>query len=124
MSKRTTTRFLVAASAAALLAAAWAFAASPAASAPAAATKRAVPIVMAEPGCHWFSVAGKLKTRLTVHGKTTFRNLDEAALIFKGKNFTKRLAVGKSLTISKRGVYHITMVHQAPDDNHLRLVVK
>ncbi len=85
---------------------------------------RVVPIVMRDPGCHWFQAGGKYKLRLAVNGKTTFRNLDEAALIFKGKNFVRQVPVGKSLTIAKRGVYHITMVDQAPDDNHLVLIVK
>ena len=85
---------------------------------------RVVPIVMADPGCHWFKVNGKNKLRLTVNGPTAFRNLDEAALIFKGKNFTRHLAVGKTLAVTKAGVYHITMVGQHKDDNNLLLVVK
>jgi hypothetical protein len=32
--------------------------------------------------------------------------------------------VGAKLTLRAKGIYHITMVHQAPDDNHLRLTVK
>lgn len=87
------------------------------------ATPRVVPIVMGDPGCHWFSVAGKNRAALSVKGATAFRNLDEAALIFTGAHFKQRLAVGKTLTITKPGVYHITMVNQAPDDNHLKLVV-
>jgi hypothetical protein len=82
-----------------------------------------VPIVMKDPGCHWFSVNGKFLTKLTVTGKTSFRNLDEATLVFKGTNLNTKLAVGKTLTLT-RGVYHITMVGQAPDDNHLLLVIK
>jgi len=35
---------------------------------------------------------------------------------------TKLDGVGKELVLA-RGVYHITMVGQAPDDNHLKLVV-
>jgi hypothetical protein len=85
---------------------------------------RVVPIVMADPGCHWFRVGGKNLIRLTVTGKTAFVNQDEAALIFEGKNFARRLPVGKRLVIAKAGVYHITMVDQAPDDNHLVLLVK
>jgi hypothetical protein len=88
------------------------------------AAPKVVPIVMADPGCHWFSVNGKNTTKLVVKGARTFRNLDEAALIFVGKKFHKQLAVGKSLRIAKPGVYHITMVDQAPDDNHLLLIVK
>lgn len=82
-----------------------------------------VPIVMKDPGCHWFSVHGKYLSKLTVTGKTAFRNLDEAALVFKGSKFTKKLAVGKTLALTA-GTYHITMVGQAPDDNHLLLVIK
>jgi hypothetical protein len=125
MSKRTTIQFLTAAAVAALIAAAWAFAAvSPAASAPASASKvRVVTIKMKDPGCHWFRVAGKDLARLTVHGKTSFRNLDEAALTFKGDGFFKRVPVGKTLTISQPGVYRIKMVHQHPDDNVLKLTL-
>jgi hypothetical protein len=83
-----------------------------------------VPIVMGDPGCHWFKVGGKNLARLAVNHATAFRNLDEAALIFKGKNFVRRLPIGKTLAVTKAGVYHITMVGQAPDDNHLLLVVK
>ena len=85
---------------------------------------RVVPIVMGDPGCHWFKVAGKNSARLTVNGPTAFRNLDEAALIFKGQYFVRRVAVGRTLAVVKPGVYHITMVGQHSDDNHLLLVVK
>jgi hypothetical protein len=69
-------------------------------------------------------VAGKNKARLVVSGTTAFKNLDEDALVFTGKNFHQRVAVGKSLAIAKAGVYHIKMVGQHPDDNNLVLVVK
>ena len=82
-----------------------------------------VPIVMGDPGCHWFKVGGKNVARLTVKGPTAFRNLDEAAVLFKAKNFLHRVAVGKTFAVTKAGVYHITMVGQAADDNHLKLVV-
>lgn len=125
MSKRVSISLLAGAAAAAVLAfASGVAAASTPASASSASTAGVVPIVMGDPGCHWFAVAGKHKASLTVAGKTTFRNLDEKALIFKGQNFLQRLAVGKSLAVVKPGVYHITMVGQAPDDNHLVLVVK
>ncbi|MGZ4398681.1 MAG: hypothetical protein ACXVZ1_09725 [Gaiellaceae bacterium] len=90
----------------------------------AAAKQRVVSIVMADPGCHWFSVAGKNTARLVVNGTTAFKNLDEAGLVFKGKSYLRHVAVGKSLAIAKPGVYHITMVGQHPDDNNLVLVVK
>jgi hypothetical protein len=100
--------------------------AGPAAAKPALhATKaKTVKIVMHDPGCHWFADGGKYYTGLSVSGKTTFRNVDEAALIFKGAAASTKLPVGRSLTIAKPGIYHITMVGQAPDDNHLLLVVK
>ena len=120
MSKRVTISFLITAVAAAALA----LTSGAASAAPAAAKLKVVPIVMKDPGCHWFSVGGKNLAKLTVNGKTAFRNLDEAALIFSGKAFHKLLPVGKTLTIANKGVYHITMVKQAPDDNHLLLVVK
>ena len=120
MSKRVTISFLIIAVAAAALA----LTSGAASAAPAAAKLKVVPIVMKDPGCHWFSVGGKNLAKLTVNGKTAFRNLDEAALIFKGKGLNKHVAVGKSIAIAKPGTYHITMVGQKPDDNHLLLVVK
>jgi hypothetical protein len=88
-----------------------------------AAKLQTVSIVMADPGCHWFSVAGKHQARLVITSKTAFLNQDEAALVFTGKNFQQRVAVGKSLAIGKPGVYHVKMVGQHPDDNNLVLVV-
>ena len=126
MNTRLTIKLFAAAVLAAALAVAWAVAAaSPAASAPAAAKQtRVFTIVMKDPGCHWFRVAGKNKIRLTVHGKTGFRNLDEAAVVFKGKGYLRRVAVGKTLFVGKAGVYRIKMVGQHPDDNVLVLTVK
>ncbi len=125
MSKRLTIKLLVTAAAAVVLAVTWGLA-SGSSSASASATKlRVVPIVMKDPGCHWFHVAGKDKIRLVVHGKTAFRNLDEAALTFKGKGgYLRHVPVGKTLTVAKTGTYRIKMVHQHPDDNTLVLVVK
>ncbi|MGZ4352942.1 MAG: hypothetical protein ACXVZ4_05310 [Gaiellaceae bacterium] len=120
MSKRVTISFLITAVAAAALA----LTSGAASAAPGAAKLKVVPIVMKDPGCHWFSVGGKNLAKLTVNGKTSFRNLDEAALIFKGKGFSQHLAIGKTLAIATPGTYHITMAGQASDDNHLLLVVK
>lgn len=89
-----------------------------------AAKAQVVPIAMRDPGCHWFAVGGKYQTKLVVNGKTAFRNLDEAALVFKGKGFARRVAVGKTLAVAKPGLYHITMVGQHRGDNVLTLVVK
>ena len=83
-----------------------------------------VPIVMADPGCHWFKVGGKNLARLTVNRATAFRNLDEASIVVKGQNFVRRVAVGKTFVVAKAGVYRITMVGQHSDDNHLLLVFK
>ena len=83
-----------------------------------------VTIAMHDPGCHWFTEGGKFYRAISVKSGTTFANVDEAALIFAGKGFSKHLAVGKTLQISKPGTYHVTMVNQAPDDNHLLLIVK
>lgn len=83
-----------------------------------------VTIAMHDPGCHWFAVGAKFKKSITVRGIALVRNVDEAALIFKGPGgFHKTLPVGKTLRIAKAGAYHITMVKQAPDDNHLLLTV-
>ena len=51
-------------------------------------------------------------------------NLDEATLIVKGPGGTKHDKVGMTLKLTKKGVYKITMVKQAPDDNHLKLTIK
>ncbi len=119
MSKRVTISFLIAAVAVVALALS-----SGASAAPGATKLKVVPIVMKDPGCHWFSVGGKNLAKLTVNGATAFRNLDEAAVVFKGKNFNRRVAIGKTLAITAPGAYHITMVGQHPDDNNLLLVVK
>jgi hypothetical protein len=83
-----------------------------------------VPIVMRDPGCHWFKVGAKYSTRYVAHGAVTVQNFDEAALKFVGPRGTRLDAVGKTLTLKAKGTYHITMVGQAKDDNHLTLVVK
>ena len=86
-------------------------------------------VAMRDPGCHWFYVGGGPSHRKYVKGVTrtgpvTLLNLDEAALIIKGPSGTKHDAVGAKLTLKKKGIYKITMVKQAPDDNHLKLTVK
>ena len=83
---------------------------------------KTVTVVMHDPGCHWFAVGKSLKTSLSVKGAVTLRNLDEAALKVVGPSGTKLDRVGKPLRLG-HGVYRITMVGQAPDDNHLTLVV-
>ena len=112
-----------------LLAIATAFAAlavtaSAATAGPATKKQPVVTVAMKDPGCHWFDVNGKYSKTLSVTGATEFRNLDEAALIFRGPHFFQKLAVGKTIAVTAPGVYHITMVGQAPDDNHLKLFVR
>ena len=87
------------------------------------ATGTKVTVVMKDPGCHWFSVAGKLKTNLAVAGPARLFNIDEAALRIVGHGTVKHVAVGKTITLS-RGTYAITMVGQHWDDKHLKLIVR
>ena len=98
-----------------------------AAAAPAKSTR--VIVAMHDPGCHWFYAGGGPNHRayvktLTRTGPVTLVNLDEAALIIKGPGGTKREKVGGRLLLRGKGVYTITMVKQAPDDNHLKLTIK
>ncbi len=85
-------------------------------------TVKTVTVVMRDPGCHWFAVGASYKTSLTVRGPVSLRNLDMAALKIAGRTGTRLDRVGKRISLL-RGTYRITMVGQAPDDNHLRLVV-
>ena len=82
-----------------------------------------VTIVMHDPGCHWFSVGGKLKTKLVVAGPARLLNVDEAALKVVGAGAVRRVGVGRTLTLGT-GSYAITMIGQPADDNHLKLVVR
>jgi hypothetical protein len=97
--------------------------------APAAAAPPTLIVAMHDPGCHWFYVGGGPNSRkyvktVTRTGPVTLVNLDEAALIIKGPGGTKTERVGAKLTLNAKGVYGITMVKQAPDDNHLKLTIK
>jgi hypothetical protein len=87
------------------------------------ATPTKVTVVMHDPGCHWFSVNGAFKTKLAVNGPAKLLNVDEAALKVVGAGTARRVAIGKTVLLGK-GTYAITMVGQAPDDNHLKLVVR
>jgi hypothetical protein len=82
-----------------------------------------VTVVMHDPGCHWFSVNGAFKTKLTVKGPAQLTNFDEATLKVTGVSGMRLADVGKKIVL-KTGAYRITMIGQAPDDNTLRLVVK
>ena len=92
--------------------------------APAAAAKAPLVVAMKDPGCHWFSTGHKYVKTVVRTGPVTLVNHDEAALIVKGSGVTKKDAVGAKLTLKTKGVYTITMVKQAPDDNHLKLTIK
>jgi hypothetical protein len=84
---------------------------------------KTVMVVMHDPGCHWFQVGTAFKTSLSVKGPIGLMNMDEATLRIAGPAGTKLDRVGKTLPLAA-GTYRITMVGQAPDDNHLKLVVK
>jgi hypothetical protein len=86
-------------------------------------------VAMRDPGCHWFYLGGgpnarKYTKTVVRHGAVNLVNLDEAALIIKGPGGTKHDKVGATLALKAKGVYKITMVKQAPDDNHLKLTIK
>jgi hypothetical protein len=92
--------------------------------APAAAGPGTLVVSMHDPGCHWFHVNGKYVTSVTRHGAVKLVNQDEAAVVIKGPAGKRIEKVGSSLTLKAKGLYKITMVKQAPDDNHLRLTIK
>jgi hypothetical protein len=84
---------------------------------------KTVTVAMRDPGCHWFKVGTSYRTKLTVHGPVSLLNYDEAALKVAGPSGTKIDKLGQKLLLT-RGTYRITMVGQAPDDNHLKLFVR
>jgi hypothetical protein len=104
--------------------------AATAAARPATAAKATKLIVaMRDPGCHWFYTGGgpshrKYTKTIMRQGPVKLVNLDEATLIIKGPGGTRHDKVGAALTLKAKGVYKITMVKQAPDDNHLKLTIK
>jgi hypothetical protein len=89
----------------------------------ASASPTTVTVAMKDPGCHWFLVSGKYLLKYTVAGPVSLKNFDEATLKIVGAKRTSFDKVGKSILL-KPGVYHITMVGQAADDNHLLLTVR
>jgi hypothetical protein len=103
--------------------------AATAAARPASAAKASTLIVaMRDPGCHWFYLSGgpnhrKYTKTVARKGPVKLLNLDEAALIIKGPGGTRHDKVGAKLTLKAKGIYRITMVKQAPDDNHLKLTI-
>ena len=86
-------------------------------------------VAMHDPGCHWFYTGGgpghrKYTKTVARQGPVKLVNLDEATLIVKGPGGTRHDKVGATLTLKAKGIYKITMVKQAPDDNHLKLTIK
>jgi hypothetical protein len=82
-----------------------------------------VRIVMRDPGCHWFQAGNGFKRTMNVKGPVKLMNFDEAALKVVGPSGTRIEKIGAPLRLSP-GIYRITMVGQASDDNHLRLTVR
>jgi len=85
-------------------------------------------VAMRDPGCHWFYTGGgpnhrKYTKTVIRHGAVKLVNLDEATLVIKGPGGTRHDKVGAALTLKAKGTYKITMVKQAPDDNHLKLTI-
>jgi hypothetical protein len=91
---------------------------------PAAAGNSQLVVAMHDPGCHWFQVGSKYTKSVVRHGPVTLLNRDEAALTIKGPGGTRHEPLGGKLRLHAKGTYRITMVHQAPDDNHLILKIK
>ena len=89
----------------------------------AARSQKLVLVAMHDPGCHSFLVGGKYLKKLSVSAPVSLLNNDEASLKVAGPAGLKLDRVGQKLALA-HGTYHITMVGQALDDNHLTLVVK
>jgi hypothetical protein len=82
-----------------------------------------VSVVMHDPGCHWFQTPSGVTRTLHVNGNLVkLVNRDEAALRIVGTSATTVENVGGNVRLPS-GTYQITMVGQAADDNHLKLVV-
>ena len=86
-------------------------------------------VAMRDPVFHLFYTGGgpshrKYTKTVARQGPVKLLNLDEATLIVKGPGGTKHDKVGATLTLKAKGLYKITMVKQAPDDNHLKLTIK
>ena len=87
------------------------------------ASVQTVRVVMHDPGCHSFQTSSGVERTLQVKGNLVkLVNLDEAALRIVGASETTVEKVGGNVRLGS-GTYRITMVGQAPDDNHLKLVV-
>ncbi len=87
------------------------------------AATRTLTVVMHDPGCHWFSIHGKLTTQASVAGPIRLKDLDENTLKVASRTEMRYVRVGKSIRLS-RGDYVVMMVGQAADDNYLTLTVR
>jgi len=86
-------------------------------------TPQTLKIVMHDPGCHWFSIHGKLSATATVTAsRVRLVDLDEAALKVASRHGMRHIPVGKSIVVG-RGTYVVMMVNQGTDDNYLKLTV-
>lgn len=86
-------------------------------------TPKTLKVVMHDPGCHWFLVHNKFTKTASVTGPVSLQNLDENTLRIASHSKVRLVHVGRSIVLGS-GNYAITMVKQAPDDNHLKLTVR
>ncbi len=86
-------------------------------------TPKTLKVVMHDPGCHWFLVHGKDRKTASVTGPIRLQNFDEDTIKVASHMKTRLVHVGRSIVLT-RGRYLVTMVKQAPDDNHLVLTVR
>jgi hypothetical protein len=84
---------------------------------------RTLTVVMHDPGCHSFSIHGKLTTKASVPGPIRLKDLDENTLKIASRTKLRLVHVGKSIRLS-RDHYVLMMVGQAVDDNYLKLTVR
>jgi hypothetical protein len=91
---------------------------------PASAGTSRLVVAMHDPGCHWFQIGGKYTKSVVRHGPVILINRDEAPLVIKGPRGTKIEKILGKLELHAKGTYRITMLHQAPDDNHLVLKLR
>ena len=80
-------------------------------------------VAMHDPGCHWFSLHGKLSKTATVTGPVRVVNQDEATMMVASRHGMQHIRVGKALELN-HGSYVLMMAGQAVDDNYLKLTVK
>ena len=87
------------------------------------ATPRTLPVVMHDPGCHWFLIQGKDAKTASLAGPIQLKNLDMNTLKVASRRGLRLVRVGKSILLT-RGNYVVMMVGQAVDDNYLTLTVR